>query len=533
MGATYKKYTSKKSIKETVTQSKYNDIKLAQDIISQGLTKEQRLALMTELREYQSGATEKQEVSKSKANTRERVSKLDIPQIDLSKLKMKIPKMSARGKALIMSLGLVFGGINIAGQVIKGANSKPEAKSKTEVIDYVIIGDDKSKEDKEFNSQIDSSMEKYSFIQDQIMDRADDSKGQNEYRDSFEENLDSHDYFASDIEKFKKYPGYAEHILALKKMHPNWNFEIYETGLDFNQCVKSECDGKGVAIQEGCWSKPWYSSKDVRIDGETWVLPSDDAVACMMDTRNFINENQIFQFESLEFSEDESVDTVKSMFKDVLWANSDKFTYTNVDGQSITLDESFSDIVYRLAKEKGISSSYLASKIILEQGIGASAGPTGCGMMKDYVGYYNYGNIQSYGKGDEIWRSGLEYAKEKEWTTPEKCIDALAEFIKNKYLDVGQNTIYRTKYNFDKDGNLYHQYMTNFTGAYTETKKISGDYKKMGLMEQSRRFIIPVYENMPDELSKMPGESKYIDDKDINSEVEVLKLEDNEREEER
>ena len=37
-----------------------------------------------------------------------------------------------------------------------------------------------------------------------------------------------------------KYPGIVERIEDLKKKYPNWNFELYKTGLDWNQFIKRE-----------------------------------------------------------------------------------------------------------------------------------------------------------------------------------------------------------------------------------------------------------------------------------------------------
>ena len=159
----------------------------------------------------------------------------------------------------------------------------------------------------------------------------------------------------------------------------------------------------------------------------------------------------------------------------------------------------------------------MASKIILEQGVGDKAGKTGCGTVEGYVGYYNYGNINSYGAGDEIWKSGLEHAKKVGWTNPIVAVNELAYFIKESYIDRGQNTIYSTKYNFDDNGNLHHQYMTNFTGAYTEAKNVCDSYITGGLMDLPHTFVIPVYENMPEKLCQMPDESAYVNENDINA----------------
>ena len=323
----------------------------------------------------------------------------------------------------------------------------------------------------------------------------------------------------ADIDAFNEYPGYKEYLLKLKEQHPNWTFVPYKVGLDFNSCVNAEYNAREVAIQEGIWSAPWYAPEYILIDGSSWILPSKEAVACMMDARNFINEDQIFQFESTEFSESQTVEVIKSMLAGVPWANADKFSYTTTTGEVVTMDESFADIIYKAAKEHNISATYLASKIMTEQGQGETASSTACGTVDGYLGLYNYGNVNSYGYGDQVWISGLEWAKASGWTTPEISVNALAEFLKENYINMGQNTVYLTKYNFDINGNPTHQYMTNFTGAYTEAQHVVDKYKSENLLNNPYTFAIPVYENMPEKLSQMPDEATYVDSSKINGGV--------------
>ena len=37
-----------------------------------------------------------------------------------------------------------------------------------------------------------------------------------------------------------KYPGFKERLDTIKANHPNWNFIIMETGLDFEQVIKAQ-----------------------------------------------------------------------------------------------------------------------------------------------------------------------------------------------------------------------------------------------------------------------------------------------------
>ena len=40
--------------------------------------------------------------------------------------------------------------------------------------------------------------------------------------------------------KLDNYPGYSQLINNLKQAHPNWNFTILYTGLDWSQVIKNE-----------------------------------------------------------------------------------------------------------------------------------------------------------------------------------------------------------------------------------------------------------------------------------------------------
>lgn len=353
-----------------------------------------------------------------------------------------------------------------------------------------------------------------------------ESQDTNETPKTSGENVSVDSYDKSDIDAFDKYPGYREYLEKLKEKHPNWTFEPYEVNFDFNECVNAEYNAHAVAIEDGAWTAPWYAPEWVLVDGSSWILPSKEAVACMMDTRNFINEDQIFQFESMAFSENQSVDVIKAMLKEVPWANAEKFTYTTTTGEKVTMDKSFAELIYDAAKNNGVSATYLASKIILEQGSNNTASNTARGDLEGYLGLYNYGNVNSYGFGEQIWKSGLESARENGWTTPEISVNALAEFLRENYMNRGQDIVYLTKYNFDANGKPYHQYMTNFSGAYSEAQKNADKYRSENLMNEPYNFVIPVYENMPEKLCQMP-DIGCIDLSNVNGGIVDRSLENN------
>ena len=121
-------------------------------------------------------------------------------------------------------------------------------------------------------------------------------------------------------------------------------------------------------------------------------------------------------------------------------------------------------------------------------------------------------------------KNGLRYARDGKgasqstkdkylipWNTKEKAITGGGIFIGSSYINVGQNTIYLQKFdvNDDRSNNLFsHQYMTNVLAPYSESNSIYKGYKKSGLLELPRTFIIPVYNNMPNLATDNPNINK-------------------------
>ena len=105
-------------------------------------------------------------------------------------------------------------------------------------------------------------------------------------------------------DKINKYPGYAELINSLKASHPNWNFTIFYTGLDWNEVIKQESVHQRNLIyytSTGAWICP-ICGDNTRYSGGAWKCPSAAAISYYMDPRNSLTESYVFQFESLSFN---------------------------------------------------------------------------------------------------------------------------------------------------------------------------------------------------------------------------------------
>ena len=101
------------------------------------------------------------------------------------------------------------------------------------------------------------------------------------------------------------------------------------------------------------------------------------------------------------------------------------------------------------------------------------------------------------------------------WDNPEKSIKGGAKFIAAEYISKGQSTLYLQKFDVDNsDGALYyHQYMQNVSAAVSEGLTVKNSYESMGFLGangSSINFVIPVYNNMPQEASPSPDGLKLV-----------------------
>lgn len=317
--------------------------------------------------------------------------------------------------------------------------------------------------------------------------------------------------------KISKYPGYQALIDNIKSKHPNWKIKILYTGLDWNQVIKNETTashGRNLVYytQSGAWVCSTCGNKEY--DTGKWRCASELAVSYYMDPRNWINDDYIFQFESLTFdSSTQNLAGVEKIMSSAAWARGSTITYTKTDGTTGTINKSYSQVVFEAAQEAGISPYHLASRLVLEQGKNSTPGATARGTYSGYVGYYNFCNVNAWGSGTAaVMQNAMSYAKDKGWSDPEASIKGGAKFIAKSYINVGQSTLYLQKYDVDNsDGKLYyHQYMGNVEAAATECKSVKSSYQSLGMLENSFTFVIPVYENMPDTVCASPDSTSIV-----------------------
>ena len=333
------------------------------------------------------------------------------------------------------------------------------------------------------------------------------------------------DTIAKENNRINEFPdSYKPYLEELSKNHPNWEFIPLYTNLDWNYVISEENKfGKNLVPinYSDNWKNKTPGKYNVEIDAG-WVDSSREAVMYLMDPRNFLNEVRIFQFEELSYnSSTNNIEGIEKILYGTEFYNK-KVSYLNSSGESILTSSKYSDLILKASKTSYVSSYHIASRIKQEVGPFLSHKSIS-GDVSGYKGLYNFYNIGATSSSEPLGaiKNGLRYARDGNgasestkkkylipWNTKEKSITGGAIFIGSSYINKGQNTIYLQKFDvYDKtgDGLFWHQYMTNVLAPYSESKSIYNGYSKMGMLDNSLSFIIPIYNNMPDIMQESPS----------------------------
>lgn len=323
---------------------------------------------------------------------------------------------------------------------------------------------------------------------------------------------------------------YLPYLKAIHAKHPNWIFTPISIGVSFDEAVTNESygeislvDGTDETLRSKEW--PYYQNGTYKQIEPGWYVASRDTVSYYLDPRNFLSEEYIFMFENLKYNSSiQTEDAVRGV-------TSGTFLNTN----------EYLNILMKTARTYNVSPVYLASRIRQEKGSTDSISTTGgsftfsvdnsclnnlgyasnidswnalnsCGNGKTYSGIYNYFNIGAYSSYQSpqirglIWANGGYDASVtsylRPWNSKERAIMGGTEYIASKYINANQNTLYYQKFNVSPDAvyPMYtHQYMTNIRAHSQEAYSIYKSYKNNNLLNNTYEFLIPVYNNMPND----------------------------------
>ena len=299
---------------------------------------------------------------------------------------------------------------------------------------------------------------------------------------------------------------YISSLMLIHEKRPNWKFKVMNVDMDFDYVVSKENTSSGRSLIEDYnrtidgykslenWSYNYFTdtfSTNYVGGGSRWYAASAQTISYYLDPRNFLNEKQIFMFESQSYNASlQTIDGIKKMLKgtfmDEKQANSEGKTYADafLDG----------------ARLFNVSPYVLISRVIQE--IGSNGSTIVSGNVSGYEGYYNFYNIGAYGSSaSETIQNGLKRAKQEGWDSQYKAIVGGAEFIGDDYLKAGQDTLYLNKWDLIGPNYFNHQYMQNIEAPASESKKTYNAYNGINMLDSEFVFTIPVFKNMPDKTS--------------------------------
>ena len=290
-----------------------------------------------------------------------------------------------------------------------------------------------------------------------------------------------------------KYPGYKELIDALQEEHPNWTFTLFYTKLDWEEVIANEGHKDNTEYPTNLipdsseYPDDWKCKidKDRTFDNGTWLCASDKAIKYQMDPRNILNDDNIFQFAELAYVEGAQTEEGINEITEGSF----------LEGDSIT------EALIQAGKNANLDPYFIASRLIQEQGRNGTVLSRGCEYNDTIV--YNPFNINAKGNSqEEIIQNATQYAYEQGWDSLEKALIGGVEFLKEGYINVGQNTLYLQKFDVvNQDDSLYtHQYMQNLLAPQSEASNMKEIYEASGTVDSALNFIIPLYENMPEEI---------------------------------
>jgi len=355
---------------------------------------------------------------------------------------------------------------------------------------------------------------------------------------------------------------YVSPLAALQFDHPRWRFELQPvTDLAWDEIVEKEMTPSWNLVIHATWAPdewnalkernytPYYATNALAYDSGAWYQASRAAVAYFMDPRNFLNERDVFMFETLGYDADAQPPVAVERTLAHTFMNG-----ARCDGGARTFAEVVTDVGRRL----GVNPVFLAGRLASEQGAGTpqSSGTIGDALFayatnatgrvgdavvwgrrftKDgestkralakgpgaYNGFYNFFNFRAYGLGlfEIKYNAWVEATAEETkakylgpWTTQARAIEGGSMKIKERYIDTCRHTRYLQKFSVLKEAGDFRwkQYMQNIAAPLVEARNTARAYRAAGTLKASCRFLVPVFRAMPKRPCPDPAEGRSV-----------------------
>lgn len=315
-------------------------------------------------------------------------------------------------------------------------------------------------------------------------------------------------------------PSYRAQLTALHEKFPNWKFVALPIPYTIQRVTAVQAANVSRNLVPNTYGD--YALNYTIREYPNWVAASPNAIAYLLDPRNGLTEDKIFQFERVTTDGDQdATNTLSNMFSG------------NPALQAMI------PAIQKVANEEKLLPTFLAARIKQEIALGTTVAYQGTGEIQVTAAriaaygypnklnasqlwpntkYYNVFNIGAY-NGDNPALNGIMYATglttnaatnqslDLPWTSVEKAIRGGSRFIRREYVDNNQNTQYLQKFNVNSgnlEGYIWHQYMGNALAPILEGRAQYNAYKSAGELALSKTFLIPVFEGSPDTPAPYP-----------------------------
>ena len=356
--------------------------------------------------------------------------------------------------------------------------------------------------------------------------------------------------------------GYARPLSELQFEHREWVFEpVGVADLTWDRIVEKELTPSWNLVVYADWAPnewkalkeknytPYYAKDAKAYDSGAWYQASRETIEYFMDPRNWLNEREIFMFETLQFdARSQTPEAVERTLSKTFMAKA------KCGGAKGT----FAELLMDVGRKLGVSPVFLAGRLASEQGFGSpqSFGTLGdclvglstnrLGKVGDadvwgkrftrdgeatkkvlakgaaaYNGYYNFFNFRAYGLGlfEIKYNAWVEATADETrarylgpWDSQARAIEGGAMKIKERYIDTHRHTRYFQKFSVlpaAKDFR-WKQYMQNIAAPLVEARNTSKAYAAADTLDAPYRFLIPVYIAMPKRACPDPAGGKSI-----------------------
>jgi mannosyl-glycoprotein endo-beta-N-acetylglucosaminidase len=207
---------------------------------------------------------------------------------------------------------------------------------------------------------------------------------------------------------------------------------------------------------------------------KSWVNASPEDVAYYINPNNFLT-NTVDSLQFLKLSVSANL-------------NPDEINERILSGKGIL--QGMANSFVKAGNIYGINEIYLISHALLETSNGTSQ--LARGVEVDGKKVYNMFGIGAY--DNSALESGAKFAYNAGWFTPEAAIIGGAQFIAKGYINAGQDTLYKMRWNPSSAstlGSASHQYATDIGWAAKQVYQINNLYS---LLDSYKLYLeIPQY----------------------------------------